>query len=33
MATPLRTLGWSTWTVVLIVVLLILVGGMLYLAY
>lgn len=31
MVTKLRTLGWATWTVVLIVVLLILVAGMLYL--
>lgn len=33
MVTKLRTLGWATWTVVLIVVLLILVAGMLYLPY
>lgn len=33
MATKLRTLGWTTWTVVLIVVLLILVAGLFYSAY
>lgn len=33
MVPKLRTLGWATWTVVLIVVLVILVAGMLSLAY
>jgi hypothetical protein len=33
MATKPQTLGWSVWTVVLIIALLILVLGMVYLAY
>lgn len=32
MATGLRMFGWTTWTLVLIVVLLILIAGMLYVA-
>jgi hypothetical protein len=32
MPTTVRTLGWATWTLVLIVVVLILLAGMLYLA-
>lgn len=33
MATTPQTLGWSVWTIVVIVMLLILVAGMVYLAY
>lgn len=31
MATKLRTFGWSTWVVILAVVMLILIAGLLYL--
>jgi hypothetical protein len=33
MATKPRTLGWSKWTIILVIILLILVLGMVYLAY
>jgi hypothetical protein len=33
MAIKAQTLGWSVWTIILLVVLLILVAGMVYLAY
>ena len=33
MVTKPQTLGWSAWTVVLVIVLLILVLGLVYLAY
>ena len=33
MATKPQTLGWSTWTIVFVIVLLILVAGFVYLAY
>lgn len=33
MATKPQTLGWPVWTVVLVIVLLVLVLGMVYLAY
>jgi hypothetical protein len=33
MATEPQTLGWSAWSIVLVIILLILVVGMMYLAY
>ena len=33
MATKPQTLGWSMWTIVFVIVLLILVAGFVYLAY
>jgi len=33
MVNPTQTLGWSVWTIVLIVIALIVAAGLLYLAY